>query len=258
MGSDEDEVFRPDFTAILAAINGGPLPEGIDPTERPCTICGTVGPKTHTGACPECDRAWIIEHRSRRLAVALQSLPKAFLPYALLGSEETTKRVACAASDWLRAKRALDSGVWLTLAGPTGAGKTTAAVALMRAYVEQAAAPETSKDRFNKAAGARFVHADALSSEAMEHPKGRGTPPVFEEAMRASVLVVDDVGVPTQHMETINKLIKGRGFEGKQTVITTPRTLSQISGSHGADIARLMFVHPVVVACGCCTSDVMR
>lgn len=63
--------------------------------------------------------------------------------------------------------------------GPPGAGKTTLAVAMMRARGED---------------GSRFVSAKRLGTARIQHPAGAGEAPYVETAMRAKLALIDEVG----------------------------------------------------------------
>jgi hypothetical protein len=122
--------------------------------------------------------------------------------------------------------------------GASGTGKTTLAVALLRALFESkiAAHPLTRDDDVDAILrDCRFAHAHRLGSAALVP----GDPAEIKRAMRASVLLLDDLDKDADiKSNPVPALIADRHAEGRMTWITTELTPAGIAARYGDGIAR--------------------
>jgi hypothetical protein len=124
------------------------------------------------------------------------------------------------------------------LFGPSKAGKTTLAVALLRAMFEAkvAAHPFTSDDDIEAVARhCRFVPARRLGAAGTVP----GDPLEIRRAMRVPVLLLDDLGQDADiKSNPVPAIIAERHDEERATWITTELTPSEILKRYGGGIAR--------------------
>ena len=122
--------------------------------------------------------------------------------------------------------------------GPSSAGKTTLAVALLRALLEAevAAHPFASDDDIDAVARqCRFVPARRLGFAATVP----GDPLEIRRAMRAPVLLLDDLGKDADiKSNPVPAIIGERHDEVRVTWITTELSPMQIAERYGEGIAR--------------------
>ena len=124
------------------------------------------------------------------------------------------------------------------LFGPSSAGKTTLAVALLRALLETRVASHPFKcddDVYAVAGHCRFVPARRLGVAALVP----GDPLEIQRAMRAPVLLLDDLGKDADiKSNPIPAIIAERHDEERITWITTELTPPEIMKRYGDGIAR--------------------
>lgn len=138
------------------------------------------------------------------------------------------------------ALRIFGEALWLPtdgnilLLGATGLGKTMATLAVGHRLIDTARAANpiprsddpAEQERARREAeqvaygvGARFVTADALADEGYQHPFGRGAAPLYDDAVKARLLVIDEVG--RCRVDTIRKLLFDRYLADSAPVIMT-------------------------------------
>mgnify|MGYP000868798561 CR=1 FL=1 len=109
------------------------------------------------------------------------------------------------------------------LMGPTGCGKTSAALWL------RVALP-------GEWAGAR-----ELAACERKHPLGEGSPPAFERACSSRVLYIDDLGTEDQRdISVLQQVYDQRYSRGLATVTTTGLHREQLTERYGAATVRRM------------------
>lgn len=191
------------------------------PRFEKCTTCGEL--TSGAGECFDCVRS-----RDRR-AEAVRSLeatiPVAFR-WARLDEGPLAARVAppgpAAATTLISSRR-------LVLVGISGAGKTSLAVAMARAWVRHRAKP-----------GA-FVLATDLATARRRTPMGREAPEVLE-ALQAPLLVLDDLGSEAQEASSaVTEVIFKRHAEDRVTWITTWMDEEKMIARYGEGVARRVF-----------------
>lgn len=133
----------------------------------------------------------------------------------------------------------------LVLHGPTGAGKTSLAVALYRSMIDSTS-PESDAAIVRRAQRARFVDVrDAVPRSA-----------VLASARRASVLLLDDVGQEAGEGATfqsdercfaIGEILADRHKRRAQTIVTTDGDPDKWGRTYGAGIARRYWENPEAI-----------
>lgn len=155
--------------------------------DRPCARCDRFvcarcsKPVDGDKVCAPCRDA---AHRARRLAPTRESVPPHFR-WALDATPEMLRDRVQAADEWLRRGLEAPPSKGLLFLGPTGAGKTSLAVAMLDAWVRHD--PSSRK-------GALFVEAGWLSRARARHKLGADEAPLVQSCMTAPLLVLDDLG----------------------------------------------------------------
>lgn len=177
-------------------------------------------------ACRDADRA---QRRVDRLAPAWASIPARF--------READRW------SWPKARAAIVSGekhgtTNVVLHGDAGAGKTSMACAILATILRAA---ERSDDwaTVEEAATCRYT-TDALLTQAVAtHPLGKGDAPAYLEAVRAHVLVLDELGYDLLDRRHVAKdLLFARYDAGRRTIITTGQKPAAFASEWGSGAAR--------------------
>lgn len=124
----------------------------------------------------------------------------------------------------------------VVLVGPSGAGKTSLATAMLRA--------STRWDR-------RWMPARALACARAAFGLGDGEPPLVERALACDLLLLDDLGsenrIPTSPVADV---IAERHERLKATWVTTWMRENDVAQRYGEGIARRLFEGATVIDCG--------
>lgn len=145
------------------------------------------------------------------------------------------------------------------LFGPTGAGKTTLACALLAELFADGEAVVRSRAfrraesggwdsaawtgdeyaRFALARMARFMSTSDLARAPRETPLGR-EPELVRDAIAASYLVLDDLGtdVTIERSTAVRDVIMARHDRAKPTVVTTFMAVEDLTAHYGAGVVR--------------------
>ncbi|MBI5054093.1 MAG: ATP-binding protein [Chloroflexi bacterium] len=171
------------------------------------------------------------------------NVPEAYLEAALNDLHSNSEIVRSAAMNHYLNRNLLESGKGLILTGPSGTGKTTIAVCLLKRFV-----------RHYTHRSALFVDARALIDSLLDdiqghHRKGLA---VWQRAIRAELLVLDDLRVKRLSAWAAGKiddLIRLRGNARRLTIITTNETWDEIVNcKEGLDTATLSrLVHSATI-----------
>jgi DNA replication protein DnaC len=108
--------------------------------------------------------------------------------------------------------------------GQTAAGKTSLAAAMLSRIIDDGLDENATPRGLKRATGARFVDALELRKAVAEHALGAGEAPLLRAAMRASILLLDDVGQELQLRTAMNpvvEVIRHRHAQSMPTWITT-------------------------------------
>lgn len=141
------------------------------------------------GRCDSCTLRAIAVEREKRVRAWLRGVPERYRDarwedLSRLTTHDGSARVMWPPQGSSALRRALARAPRAVLIGPAGSGKTSVAIAHLRAVVEQR--PD---------ARVRFVPATDLARE--ETPEGGPTPMAL--ALSADVLVLDDLGAELEH-----------------------------------------------------------
>jgi DNA replication protein DnaC len=214
-------------------------------TECPCTRCGRrpcvrCGRPSATRSCPDCATAVA---RAELLAPALASIPRRFA----WASFENPDLVARCGADVVRTAFHARSAHRVALLGPSGAGKTSLAVAMLRSVIE-AATPERAH-----LASSRWVTAHDLARARAKYPLGQGEAPLIADALDARVLVIDELGSEVDPSGVVSELLFKRHDNDAPTWITSWLSPLEIGTKYGGGIARRMLEEGVVLGLMCKT-----
>ena len=221
--------------SLLSALN---VPSGeISPT----CVCG-VPVRHYRDTCDNCKATQRKADRRLLLGASLRSLPA--MPWAFwVGDWAQTcdEKILAALGRWVRAKGNL------VLCGPTGCGKTTASVARIRKLLAQAEQPCSPED-FRFACGIRFAGAADLATARKQHPLGSGEPFVIEEAIDASLLILDELGYESQQDTAIPELADIRYRKGRLTITTTGLRPAEMVARYGEATVRKLIGQGKIVS----------
>lgn len=240
-----DERFGPGSWARLQAKQAADAEAGIVECDDRCgarSPAGTAfGPERlrPRWRCGACENARAMAIREAHLADAWASIPERYLPTA------DTSFAGTVASTVMAEPRGATRNV--VLCGPAGAGKTVLACGYLAKWLESFR--ETGAREGNPG-GALFVSAYRLARARQEHRLGGGEAPLVNAALRASTLVLDDVGSePEVRDSAVPEVLYERHGESRRTILTTwMRAASTgddhtptVAGRYGDGIARRIF-----------------
>lgn len=213
-------------------------------TRKPCTTCpgDAFFGETTCGSCQWKKQEEDIQRRlddSRRrniLATIPAGMHWATFDDPNLASRVSDKRHIDRARSTANAKR-------VVLLGPAGAGKTSLGVAMI-----QEAARLAGPDEYPPGV---FCHAYRLGTCRIQTAAGTGESPLVVQAMRADVLLIDDLGSERQTQNNaVPDVLFERHAEDRSTWITTGLSAKQIAERYGDGIARRVFEHAVIINLG--------
>lgn len=211
--------FAAEFRAMAERALGRAMPELDGPPM--CSACRATEVRVTGLLCPGCERARITRERRLGIVAALKTVPD-WYRWASLGHKALPERVrdaaAVAAVRELAAEPELPRLV--TLVGPTRAGKTILACALLHEHIRRGGGPSASSRAVWHARRARFESVMAVEKELDERRLGEHAPKL-DLAHQASVLVLDEVGRERDHRWAF-ALINERYAKAKPTILTTP------------------------------------
>lgn len=212
----------------------GPIPFSALLGPEPEWLTCACGEQSARVPCWDCSRA--IEARSRETEqqrVALATIPVRFA-WAKLGTPELVGRVKLREPIEVMAKRVLASER-VVFAGPSGSGKTSFAVACLR-------------ERFPHGI---FVSAMKLATARIQNHAGDGEAPLVERAMRAPLLLLDEVGGESKTAtNAVKDVIWERVDSELPTWITTGFKGEQLAEMYGDGAFRRLTEGATIVQLG--------
>jgi DNA replication protein DnaC len=125
------------------------------------------------------------------------------------------------------------------LMGVSRAGKTSLAVAMLRQWVR-------SSER-----SAAFLRAYKLAGARLRHPAGHGEPEIVELALKAPLVLIDDLGCERDSpTNAVVDVIFERHDDGLPTWVTTGLTREQLLARYGLGVVARIFERARVVRVG--------
>lgn len=203
--------------------------------------------------CPSCGERYRREVRENLLRAACASLPdwpEARFEHPSFGKRVSAK-IAKAATDW-RSSSADGATNNLTLLGTTGVGKTTAAVAICRRILDIATTKDIPSDKFTMARGIRWAKARHIATSSRKWRLGDGDAPELAEALKAPLLVLDELGKEARprdaEEDAIASMLDDRyERKGFVTIVTSNLTLGELGDRYGHATRRRFTTHGALV-----------
>lgn len=183
-------------------------------------------------ACATCAERYARELRVMSLARVRASLPVGWDHAASHPIRSELQRIA---TSWARAHGNL------LLCGGTGAGKTSACVALVQRMIRRAEATATPAPDVAFVARARFVSWPAILEGDRQQALGKGEARATKQAVRASLLILDEVGIDADRRSPtlLRYIIDERSRDAtKRTIVTTGLTRADLEAKFDPSIAR--------------------
>lgn len=228
--ADDDKLSTDDARPLFA------LPA---PTARPCEgRCGRMLLAPGPVWCADCkireesDRA----ARQELAAVrpALESIPPSFR-WAVFDSPEIRDRVRLGDRAILPARGGLPYALGVTVIGPAGAGKTSLACAMLRAWCFDRSIP------IGVRASGIFTSA-RMVARSLDQP--------FGIMLHAGIVLLDDLGAevdtPTGRA-AVTDLIVERGAWDRPTIVTTGLDRAALHARYGDGVSRRLFERTLVL-----------
>ena len=241
--------ITPMLDRLLIDVQAAAAAEGcVEMGHRRCP-CG----KVWLWEDPPCECEKLAAEQARRaersvyLAAAYESLPEA-MDWSRVGNPVWEQ--ACVAPFAKVAKEWKRSDGSLILAGYSGAGKTTATVALMARILDVCRDTDVDRKMFLFGCKARFVSVTQLSLAISQSPLGR-EPPLIAACKRASLLVLDDLGHEAPDLRAnavLFDVLTERYFKRAHTLVTTELNVVQLVSRYGRAMVRRMTDMGSVVA----------
>lgn len=203
-------------------------------------VCPTCPPavkavRQQPGQCEACIVAGREAEHAREWRHACDdAIPPRFRTFDLAQTSVVQLAGKAAHAEACRAAGAGDRDI--VLVGEPGAGKTVLACAILRAWGKRADLKPA------------FATAMDLARAAAEHPLGQGQAPAVAAAIRASVLVLDDLGQESDaYRSDVEYVIASRHNLAKPTIFTTFLDGAGIGRRYGGGVGRRVYDKSVVI-----------
>lgn len=205
-----------------------------------CARCGALTktlPQNPRAICEACIPAEEFAAKRAASGEALErTIPPAFR-WARLDAPELTSRVDPPAA--IAAARGVVREPCLLFRGPSGAGKTSLAVALLRERVRATGEPALMSLAFQ------------LSVARIQHRAGEGEAPPVAAAMRAPMLLLDDIGQEQNTaVNPIADIVQHRWAHELPTWVTTGLSREELGARYGGGVARRLFERARILRLG--------
>jgi hypothetical protein len=182
-------------------------------TDRPCErcerwVCPCGAPVNGARECHECLARDV---REAQLEPTRKSIPARFR-WVIGAPESLVLSRVRGPAELVRHGLASPPSTSLLFMGPTGAGKTSLAAAMLDAWVRQ----DPTRRR-----GALFVEASWLARARARHKLGAGESPLVTQALEAPLLLLDDLGQEREDRDgCITDVVYGRENASLPTWVT--------------------------------------
>ncbi len=218
---------------IIADARDASFANMVAPQQRTCA-CGAP---TWGDKCEPCLEAAHIERSTRK---ARESIPSAYR-WSRVDAPELQKRVnPCPHLGAL--SEAILGRPLVVFVGPAGSGKTSLAVAMFQAHL---ASGRSGSHR------SRFAHSYILSTARAQTKLGQGEAEAVEEAIGASLLLLDDIGnKPETVLSAVQDVVFNRHANERPTWFTTAFTQNELAVKYGDGTARRIYERALVVRLG--------
>ena len=175
-----------------------------------------------------------LRDKRREALMALERTLPAAYAWARFSAPELAQRVTGA--DTIATARRLCTSARVCIMGPSQAGKTSLAVAMLRRRV------------WESAVLAAFVPAHRLGVARIQHAAGHGEPEIVTRAMTAPLALLDDLGCERDTATNpVPDVIFERHDANRPTWVTTGFTPEQLVKRYGTGAVRRLFAHANVI-----------
>lgn len=195
-----------------------------------CKGCGKRS-KMLNAAAEQSHAEALRRERQAAIGKARGSMPERF--HAVRFAADLSRRVQNTAA--IAQARTAIGNAMVTLQGASGTGKTTLAAAMYNEVIERALMGDA--EAYALAIGAMWTSAPAVARARREHPLGSGEAPLIVRARKATLLVVDDVGMEREH-DAVSALLYERHADVLPTVVTTGFYTADLYKNYGDGIVR--------------------
>ncbi len=196
------------------------------PAEYTCFECGKARVKRLAEYCDGCKVSRVKREQREQILKAIETIPEKHRHTTLLHPQLV---------HWVRSREAIERAracigkMVVLLVGPKGAGKTPLASAMLLDVVRKGIADDATSRERNIASRVMFVHAYEIPKARSQHPLGEGEPPLIAKALRASVLVLDELQPFRDDRNDLYELLHAREAAKRATIITTFMTRDDIA-----------------------------
>lgn len=237
--------------ALLDAVDqpGRPVPRTWS-----CSLCSAPCERGYN-RCEPCIRNEVAERRTRLSSAARESVPvyvrdaKFGTPQLrsriTAGDEAAYRRVVAVAYQWARDPQGV-----LLLLGASGQGKTTLAGAVANHLLVSGTSWDSTGEAFERARKMLWTDSFELATAEKYHALGHGMAPLLENAARASVLFVDELGAEKDGLgsEQIYQQVLHRREERRlPSAFTSPLTREALAAKYGGGGERRLLERATVV-----------
>jgi DNA replication protein DnaC len=207
------------------------LQDDLARSPHACEDCGTK--LLRAGVCCDCEEKRRRERELRgQIRESLQSVQERY-QWATFDAPELHGRVENHGAIAKARAAAVPTIRWVTLVGSAGTGKSILSVCIMRALERRLRGLfATAIDLSNARASSRLGHEAAL----------------VDEALRAELLVVDDLGAETAGRPgALTDVMNDRHGRCRATIVSTGFPEAAVLARYGAGIHRRLFEGAVVI-----------